>query len=519
MQKQIAGMPELRDLLKKLGRRPTAENSDKIQKFAPRKLRRDGALGAEFDPKERDSVSGVTLSGSFSEMLPSEAVLLRGASPALRKLFMVKKLESKLLSYEMSGWTDVPSVSIANPRYFKKLPSASGGPIIVCLDTSWSMGGMREHLSKAVVIACVSEARKQARDCQVVAFSTERGMMEAGEITADNFGIQRLLGFLSHSFGGGTDVTGALKFAMTSIEKDVMSAADILLISDGEIPDPPISSQLMEELNILKLRKDVQVHGLLVGKSESLPMSKICCETHDFLTKYDTLPSSGSVNRRPQTVMGSCFSPTHSPHAISATRRMRKFFNSHRHPELKRMGSVLRAKMSRYDEDGRRTSKKKKSNKWKNVYDNYDDEGYDSYDDDNSSFQSRKKQEVQDNSNSNWIVTEDFTNQVQEATNLIKQTAEEKVAMESWRAEELEQEKSTNASLSHETELKAAVARVEEGLVERGEESRLVVLSMVANEHILLLGVPGTGKSVLGRRLAKLCSGSFFQRLLTRFST
>jgi MoxR-like ATPase len=60
---------------------------------------------------------------------------------------------------------------------------------------------------------------------------------------------------------------------------------------------------------------------------------------------------------------------------------------------------------------------------------------------------------------------------------------------------------------------------VSEGLVERDEEARLVVLGMVAQEHVLLLGPPGTGKSALGRRLSQLCGGAFFQRLLTRFST
>ena len=37
--------------------------------------------------------------------------------------------------------------------------------------------------------------------------------------------------------------------------------------------------------------------------------------------------------------------------------------------------------------------------------------------------------------------------------------------------------------------------RVSDGLLERDEEARLVVLSMIAMEHILLLGVPGTEKS------------------------
>jgi MoxR-like ATPase len=126
--------------------------------------------------------------------------------------------------------------------------------------------------------------------------------------------------------------------------------------------------------------------------------------------------------------------------------------------------------------------------------------------------------------------------------------------------EKLNEERTTNNKCweAHK-HLNAAVARVEDGLVERGEDSRLVVLAMIANEHILLLGKPGTGKydifivtpticircfsaisrtmiqltsishlylhyvltgkSVLGLRLAKLCNGTFFQRLLTRFTT
>ncbi|OEU12918.1 AAA_5-domain-containing protein [Fragilariopsis cylindrus CCMP1102] len=96
-----------------------------------------------------------------------------------------------------------------------------------------------------------------------------------------------------------------------------------------------------------------------------------------------------------------------------------------------------------------------------------------------------------------------------------------------------------------------AIAILSNGLIERKEDSKLVVLAFLANEHILLLGKPGTGKSVLGLRLSKLLasatgSGSsssllsgnnnnnnnngsnntqtqtpqiFFQRLLTKFTT
>jgi hypothetical protein len=138
--------------------------------------------------------------------------------------------------------------------------------------------------------------------------------METGVITADSDGIRRLLEFLSHSFGGGTDVTGALKFAIAaldtnskddstiggkiptnkSVEDFSMEAADILLVTDGEIPDPPVPREVMSSIERLKFSKGVKIHGLLVGKSESKPLSRLCTHTHDFLSRY-TMPSTIST--------------------------------------------------------------------------------------------------------------------------------------------------------------------------------------------------------------------------------
>ena len=66
--------------------------------------------------------------------------------------------------------------------------------------------------------------------------------------------------------------------------------------------------------------------------------------------------------------------------------------------------------------------------------------------------------------------------------------------------------------------LSTAIAALQDGLVERDTEARLLLLAALAGEHILFLGPPGTAKSELGRRLARLTDGSFFERLLTRFT-
>lgn len=56
------------------------------------------------------------------------------------------------------------------------------------------------------------------------------------------------------------------------------------------------------------------------------------------------------------------------------------------------------------------------------------------------------------------------------------------------------------------------------GLVERVVEVKLLLLAALAGEHLFLLGAPGTAKSLVARRLADVCRGRFFERLLTRFT-
>lgn len=81
-----------------------------------------------------------------------------------------------------------------------------------------------------------------------------------------------------------------------------------------------------------------------------------------------------------------------------------------------------------------------------------------------------------------------------------------------------------NASAGEAASLAARISEaacaLEEGLVERAVEARVLLLAAFCGEHVLLLGPPGTAKSLLARRLTRLGGPEavFFERLLTRFS-
>lgn len=546
LQRQVASMPELRDLVKRLGRRSTVSQSNAVHKFPPRQPTTDhknSALSALPDATLRSSIQGLTLSNSLTQMLPSEAVLLlarrkkKGDSftSVLRRLFWAKMVESKLLSYEASGWMDASSLPRRQRRNnppWPRTPSAPGGPILVCLDTSWSMmSGHREWLSKAVVLACVSAAHRQGRSCRVVAFA-KSAPVDAGEIVASPDGVRLLLEFLSHSFGGGTDVTGALKYVMTVLggvgndndgrSDEIMAAADLLLITDGEIPDPPVSQDIMEQLDRLKQRTGMQIHGLLVGQGESKALDKLCTQTHDFLIGYDITPSLGATAPLPPQPRNSRSALSALPRVLTTTEKLRRGFE-----QRKRLGwsnalcsatVVSRCKTTelfarKFGDDDRSN---RKGGRQRLIYDDEDDEFA------NEAYRKETNDGaiIEDGSRELAPFLDGFSQLVNGTLQRIREAVAAEINDQTWKVSALENEKVADGSCwRYREQFRDAVARVSENLVEREVESRLVVLGMAAGEHVLFLGPPGTGKSAIGRRLSKICGGLFFQRLLTRFTT
>ena len=146
------------------------------------------------------------------------------------------------------------------------------------------------------------------------------------------------------------------------------------------------------------------------------------------------------------------------------------------------------------------------------------EENYWEEDEDDSAFNSKS---VDDESTSPASSSADsFGSQVSGAVESIQSFVLSEIENQAWQVKDLDNEKNAEGSCwCYRDQFRDAVARISDNLVEREEESRLVVLGCAAGEHVLFLGAPGTAKSALGRRLANICGGLFFQRLLTRFTT
>jgi uncharacterized protein with von Willebrand factor type A (vWA) domain len=254
---------------------------------APRQeASRTSPEGVVRSPVAPEETRGLTRSDDLGRMLPSEATLLalarpsadgsRAGVPAAKLLHFARRAERTLLSYERVGWSD----EAARTRSGMEVrPAAECGPILLCLDTSGSMMGARETVAKALALECMRQARTQRRGCYVYLFSGP-GDCKEFELAVTARGMGDMLEFLSGSFHGGTDVDEPLRRCLARAQESEWSNADVLLVTDGEIPAP--DEALLGALEAMRTECGLIVHGLLVADSSSDAMDKLCSQITTF---------------------------------------------------------------------------------------------------------------------------------------------------------------------------------------------------------------------------------------------
>ena len=184
-------------------------------------------------PMAQEEITGIKLAQELSMALPSELALL--ADPYLQVLFDLKYLESNLMSFNRQGQQH--GRVIEDPRHTQRRVGQKG-PMIVCLDTSGSMNGQPELISKAICLYLSIRALKEKRAMYLVNFSTNLTALNLQR----NSALDDVIHFLGQSFHGGTDIIPAMNHAVDMLKQPNFVHADVVVISDF------IMGQLTEEL-------------------------------------------------------------------------------------------------------------------------------------------------------------------------------------------------------------------------------------------------------------------------------
>ena len=275
LRKKLEELRELRDLVRSLGR---GAGRGPLRR-APRQRERAGMpVGLVRSPLEPEETNGLCRSDDISRMLPSEMALIANGSRPARLLHFARRVERTLLSYERVGWAEEPAVTTEGTEI---RPAAECGPIILCLDTSGSMMGARETVAKAMVLECMRQAKSQQRQCYLYSFSGPGDCQEL-ELKVTGKGVSQLLELLAGSLHGGTDVDEPFIRALSRLDEEAWSNADILLVTDGEIRPP--DEEMLADLNAAKEEMGLKVHGLLVGEpgAGADVVEALCTHTHTF---------------------------------------------------------------------------------------------------------------------------------------------------------------------------------------------------------------------------------------------
>eukprot|EP00435_Cladocopium_sp_Y103_P074566 s219_g49.t1 len=268
--KIMRASPELRELLRNLGRRSAVRGP--LHKLPEEIWYESGPEGVIRSPAAPAEATGVTLSGNWDTMLPSEAQLLAAKSPMLRTLHHARRIEQSLLCYDRSSWLQDDSKTTGRSEI---RPLGKAGPLIVCLDTSGSMMGDRELLSKALVVECVRQAHRQRRPCYLYAFAGAGDLNEL-ELDLSQDGLRKVLDFLRQSFGGGTYLEDALAEAAKKLEQPTWQNADLLIVTDGEL------NANTDEASIASARSKcgTKVTGLVLADTGGAAMERLCDELY-----------------------------------------------------------------------------------------------------------------------------------------------------------------------------------------------------------------------------------------------
>lgn len=166
-----------------------------------------------------ESIVDVTIGGELERLLPAELGQL--VMPQTELLLMRKLLEREALQYELEGNEE-----------------QDRGPVIMAVDGSGSMQGIRNEWAMAVAIAVLEIAAMQRRPFALIHFDNQ--VQRVFEVPKPgNLKLPELIEMVCYFSGGGTDFAAPLSRAhqmiAAGVRKDgTFAKADVMLVTDGQ---------------------------------------------------------------------------------------------------------------------------------------------------------------------------------------------------------------------------------------------------------------------------------------------
>ncbi|HEY3422864.1 MAG TPA: VWA domain-containing protein [Methanocellaceae archaeon] len=224
-----------------------------------------GARSQGISSHSRSEVYSVTTSRDLEYLLPVESVKLQDET--LKYLFFARWMEGKLLTYQLTG-----------KHWAGSQTKRKKGPMIALVDTSGSMTGAPEIVSKAILLAIVRHMLKEKRDMKVFLFSSV-GQATEIELTDNRKMASEFLDFLQYTFEGGTDFNTALGEGLKALKDRQYLNADILFITDGlsVVSD----ERIIEDLNRVKSDNDTRIFTIVIGNDSAGGMEEF--SDHTFI--------------------------------------------------------------------------------------------------------------------------------------------------------------------------------------------------------------------------------------------
>lgn len=191
-----------------------------------------------FEENVPQEVFSLHQSDNLNALLPTEIAQLD--DPELEFIFYKNFIEKKLLNYQLWGIQReiIEDITITQKEFEDR------GPLLICVDTSGSMRGITEVVSKALALATVSILEEfGVKNMVLIPFSTKSKPLDLSESKNK---VKAARDWLKKSYYGGSDFGQLLDNLDVFMRNRVYAKANIVVFSDFVFKsvDPSIKKKI-----------------------------------------------------------------------------------------------------------------------------------------------------------------------------------------------------------------------------------------------------------------------------------